>query len=159
MTGFRKLVLEGKFSEAYEIAVDMKRKEICEDLVAISYEAQNMLAYGFATYALLREENIRWHSIVVYILGASYVCLEGEELAYCHVKRMIELNPNSFEALSTMMFLASSPDTSGTQDDFNWVKERIAELYPNDSILKVEHGEGMKLEDVKKSKMAEFDND
>lgn len=160
MTGFEEFILKGDFNSAYNLIDTMKAREISEKLIANSIFDKNLLIYGFVAYALLRKETIALHSIAIDILTNAYTDVEGAyELAYCHVKRQLELDNTSFEALSNMMFLSAFPDTSGTQEDFNWAKERIAELYPNDSILKVEYGEGMKPEDVKKSKMAEFDND
>ena len=89
----------------------------------------------------------------------AYTDVEGAyELAYCHVKRQLELDNTSFEALSNMMFLSAFPDTSGTQEDFEWAKSRIFELYPEDSILKLKYGEGMNPEDIKNSKMLEIIN-
>ena len=157
MKEFRDLILKGSFDEAYKLFQNMKLKDVCDTLISISFDTKNMLAYGFIMYSLMRNETIELHSIASSILMNSYVDIEGAGiLAYNHVKRAIEIDSNSFLALSDMMFLSGHPDTNGTKEDFEWAKNRIRELYPNDSILKLEYGRGMPLKDLKNSKLAEL---
>ena len=82
MNSFRQNVLEGKYKEAYEIAQKMTKKEISDELIAISFDTKNMLAYGFVVYALLRRETPRYHSIARTILLISYVDIPNDEGKY-----------------------------------------------------------------------------
>ena len=157
MNDFQKHILDGNFNTAYNLAKEKKKKEICDELIEISIKTQNILVYGFITYALLQKETVSWHSVAISVLEMAFSYVEGAyELAYCHAKRALELEPDSFEALSNIMFLSGYPDTNGTKEDFEWAKNRIRELYPNDSILKLEYGRGMPLKDLKNSKLAEL---
>ena len=141
MNSFRQNVLEGKYKEAYEIAQTMKPKDICDELIAISFDTKNMLAYGFVVFALLRKETPRYHGIAKTILLTSYVDIpDAGELALCHVRKALEIDENSIEALLDLMECAEHPDTSATKEDYAWAKAKIAKLYPNDVILECEYG-------------------
>lgn len=155
MKDFKRLVQTGDFKEAYKIAEKMKRKEICEDLVEISFDTRNMLAYGFVVYALLKNETPKYHWIASYLLGNSYIDIEGAaELGLCHAKRILEIEENSLEGLACFMGWVKHPDTSGTEADYNWAKQRVNELYKDDSILNAGFNSGLSKEDFLNSKLS-----
>ena len=79
MTKFREFVLSGKFNEAYNLSKNMEKKLISDELIAISFSTKNMLAYGFAVYALLKEENDEYHDIAISLLMNSYIDLLNKE--------------------------------------------------------------------------------
>ena len=140
MSKLRKTILDGNFNEAYEIVRKMERKQICEDLISISFDTQNMLAYGFVMYVLSKEETVEWHSIASSLLINSYIVMEGAgQLAYIHAKKALELDSSSYLALSDMMFLARHPDTNGTEEDFEYAKKKIVDLYPDSDILTMQY--------------------
>lgn len=160
MNIFRKLVLEANFDKALETVKQMKKKEIADELIAISFDSKNMLAYGFVVHALLKNETIKYHWIASYLLGTSFIDLEGAaELAYCHAKRAVEIDNTDFCALSNLLGWIECPDTTGNEEDYERIRQRIAELYPNDSILNLKYGEGMNPEDIENSKMSEIFDD
>ena len=135
MTKFREFVLSGKFNEAYNLSKNMEKKLISDELIAISFSTKNMLAYGFAVYALLKEENDEYHDIAISLLMNSYIDLDGAaEFAYCHAKRELEYNDKSYSGLCNIRDLSSHPDNSGTKEDHEWAKNRINELYSDDIV-------------------------
>lgn len=141
MNSFRQNVLEGKYKEAYEIAQTMKPKKICDELIAISFDTKNMLAYGFVVFALLMKETPEYHWVADALLTISYVDIDGAaELGLLHIRRALELDENSLLALLSLMGCAEHPDTSATKEDYEWAKAKIAKLYPNDVILECEYG-------------------
>ncbi len=150
MNNFRQNVLDGKFKEAYEIAQTMKRKEICDELIAISFDSKNMLAYGFVEYVLQRHETPEYHCIADTLLSISYVDIDGaSELGLLHIRRALEIDENSVLALLALMGCAECPDTSATKEDYYWAKAKIAELYPNDAVLECEYQEKLITPQIK----------
>ena len=155
MNSFRQNVLEGKYKEAYEIAQTMKPKKICDELIAISFDTKNMLAYGFVVFALLMKETPEYHWVADALLTISYVDIDGAaELGLLHIRRALELDENSLLALLSLMGCAEHPDTSATKEDYEWAKAKIAELYPGDAILECEYQKKpITMEIQKKSKV------
>lgn len=149
MSDFRQNVLDGKFKEAYEIAQTMKRKEICDELIAISFDSKNMLAYGFVEYVLQRYETPEYHCIADTLLSTSYVDIDGaSELGLLHIRRALEIDENSILALLSLMSCAQDPDTSATREDYYWAKAKIAKLYPGDALLECNYIEQRLTEDI-----------
>ena len=155
MNSFRQNVLEGKYKEAYEIAQKMTKKEISDELIAISFDTKNMLAYGFVVFALLMKETPEYHWVADALLTISYVDIDGAaELGLLHIRRALDLDEKSLLALLSLMGWAEHPDTSATKEDYEWAKAKIAELYPGDAILECEYQKKpITMEIQKKSKV------
>lgn len=106
----KKKIISGSFIEAEELVSTIDEK-IFEDLVFnIAYDNENITAYSFICFLLLKKETIPLHLLALSILNYTFPHLEGAyATSLYHTKRTIELNPENIELTEMLLFFNSLP--------------------------------------------------
>lgn len=122
------LVLNGNFSEAYEMINEMTIKEVLEKLVRVSFATNNLIVYGFVAYCLYKNEHPIYHSLAIDLLTTSYL---GEEstikLAYFHAKRSVEFDSNSIISILNLKGILQRPEIEFSYEEDELVSGKLKE--------------------------------
>ena len=136
-SNFQKLVLHGEFENAYIEMKKMNIKDIENELISISFDDYNTLAYAFLVFALDKEQDAMLNVVVANLFLHSYNVWEGSyKIAQMYAEKAISVDDNCIDAWKVIMFLGRCPDSTLGEEDAFKARERIEKIDPNDPCLK-----------------------
>ena len=133
---FQKCVLDGEFEEAYCEMKKMDFKKIESELIEISINDYNTMAYAFLMFAIDKKKEASLYAITANLFINSYNVWDGSyKVAQMYAEKALSLDENCIEALAVIMYLGICPDSDLTKEDMIKARERIEKINPNHPYL------------------------
>lgn len=129
---FQKSVLEGNFESAYLEMKKMGLKRVEEELIEISINDYNTMAYAFLMFAIDKEKKASLYAITANLFINSYNVWDGSyKVAQMYAEKALSMDENCIEALAVIMYLGICPDSDLTREDMIKARQRIEKINPN----------------------------
>lgn len=104
------LILTGKFAQATEMVKHISLPEMYNAIFNIAYEHENICAYSFICFLLIKNESTELHCQASSILQIAFPHLNGAYAsALWHTRRALELSPNNTEIEESLLFFYFLP--------------------------------------------------
>ncbi len=107
----KKNILSGNFLEAAKYLPEISAKEFEKIIFYIGLNLENIIAYSFLCFLMIKNETIELHTSAFQIIIGEFFYIDGSyATALYHARRIIELDPNNLESIHALLFFNSHPE-------------------------------------------------
>ena len=108
---FQELIRQGEFLKAYKLFDQIDHATLEGVLFGLGCDEENLCAYSFACFLLLKKETIQMHSLASGLLNIAFCHYNGAyQTSLYHSKRSIELQPDDISLQEDLLFFNVVPE-------------------------------------------------
>lgn len=122
----KELISKGEFIKAKSIISNVKQDEIETILFEIGCDEENICAYSFICFLMMKDENVEYHCMASSLLNIAFPYLVGAyETSLHHIRRAIELDPKNMELKRTLLFFNDIPEKLVSDEEVSIILDEI----------------------------------
>lgn len=134
-TNLQELILNGHYLEAEKNLQKIDIKLQRDILLKIAFDTDNINVYTFTVFMLIKHESSELHVLATQLLSQPFCHIEGTyQAAVVHLKRAIELDPQSIDLLIFLLFFYQVPDQVLSEHEAKETAQRILKEDPSNEI-------------------------
>jgi len=130
----KKLILEGKYSEAEGIITQMNFSEQRDEILNLAYDSESVAVYSFLRYVTEKNKKQFWLELTIDVLINPLCFIEGAySIALFHARELLDMNL-SIKNMERILFFYNIPEKIVDYTEAVLIAKKILEIEPNNEV-------------------------